>query len=48
MGVKNYHWSDEIGQISDRFEAEIMEMLQSELKALIHLCKIYQVNEGDQ
>tara|TARA_R100001086_G_scaffold33881_1_gene15361 strand:+ start:102 stop:239 length:138 start_codon:yes stop_codon:yes gene_type:complete len=45
MDGKQYHWSDEIGQISDRFEAEIAEMLQSELKALIHLCTIYQSEE---
>ena len=41
----SYHWSDEIGQISDRFESEIMFMLQSELKALIHLCEIYKEEE---
>lgn len=39
-------WVDEIGQISDRFELEIMHLTQDELKALIYLCHMYK--EGEQ
>ncbi len=38
-------WTDEIEQISDRFESEIMDMTLNELLALIHIATIYKYAE---